>query len=254
MPKFFVVSDVHGHFNAMKAALDDAGFDTNNEDHWLISCGDNLDRGRQPNEVIKYLTNLQRCVLIKGNHSNLFLDCINRAYALSHDWSNGTAQTILDLAPNVETFDVACSVAYYKVKPLIDKMVNYFETKNYIFCHGFIPVLCDDPYPPWYRRNRKFSKMENWREATQYQWDDAMWLNSYDMVDQGLGTEKCIVAGHWHTSYGRYQRGEGPEFGEGANFSPFYYDDKLIMIDACTAYSGKANCLVIEDEFITTQN
>jgi hypothetical protein len=41
-----------------------------------------------------------------------------------------------------------------------------------------------------------------------------------------------------------------PEFGEGADFSPYYYDDKLIAIDACTAYSGKVNVLVLEDDFL----
>lgn len=41
-----------------------------------------------------------------------------------------------------------------------------------------------------------------------------------------------------------------PEWGEGADFSPFYYEDKLIRIDACTAYTGKVNVLVLEDDEI----
>ena len=48
MPKFFVISDVHGFYNEMREALDEAGFDPNNENHLLISCGDNWDRGPQP--------------------------------------------------------------------------------------------------------------------------------------------------------------------------------------------------------------
>lgn len=57
----------------------------------------------------------------------------------------------------------------------------------------------------------------------------------------------AIVCGHWHTSYGhsKYER-KGTEFGEDADFSP-YYGPGIIAIDACTAFSGKVNCLVIED-------
>lgn len=39
---------------------------------------------------------------------------------------------------------------------------------------------------------------------------------------------------------------KGTEFGEDADFSP-YYGPGIIAIDACTAFSGKVNCLVMED-------
>lgn len=38
MPKFFVISDVHSFYTPMKEALDAAGFDPDDEDHWLISA------------------------------------------------------------------------------------------------------------------------------------------------------------------------------------------------------------------------
>ena len=66
--KYFVVADVHGFYDEMKAALDEAGFDPENENHTLISCGDVIDRGKRPNEVVKYLVNLPRKILIRGNH------------------------------------------------------------------------------------------------------------------------------------------------------------------------------------------
>ena len=234
-------------------ALNDAGFDPNNDEHKIVVCGDLFDRMSESQKVYEFAKEMiekDKMIYILGNHERLLLDCLDRQYALSHDWSNGTVQTILDLAPNAKTFNVACAVVYDKIKPLIDKTVNYVETTRFVMCHGFIPVNCDDPFPPYYRRGRKFTKMENWREASQHQWDDATWLNSYEMVDQGFGIEKTIIAGHWHCSYGRYQKNEGPEFGEDADFSPFYYDDKLIMIDTCTAYSHKVNCLVLEDDII----
>ena len=66
-------------------------------------------------------------------------------------------------------------------------------------------------------------------------------------VEESVMQRKTIVCGHWHTSYGhsKYEH-KGTEFGEDADFSP-YYGPGIIAIDACTAFSGKVNCLVIED-------
>ncbi len=252
MPKFFVVSDVHGFYDEMLDALDNAGFDPNNEDYWLISCGDNFDRGPCPEDVMVYLKMLPRKILIKGNHEQLLVECCERGYPGSHDISNGTFGTINELgdAGSGYAFDECCIRTLARTHTFLDSMVNYFETKNYVFCHGFIPVTCNDNLPPYYRRNRSYSKMGNWRDANQYQWDDAAWLCSFDMIDQGLGIDKCIVAGHWHASYGRHMVEGTSEFGPDADFSPFNYNDKLIMIDGCTAHTGKVNVLVLEDEFI----
>ena len=59
---------------------------------------------------------------------------------------------------------------------------------------------------------------------------------------------KTIVCGHWHCSYGHREfEGNGSEFGEDADFSP-YYGKGIIVLDACTAVSGKVNVIVLEDE------
>lgn len=249
MPKFFVISDVHGFYHEMLDALDAAGFDPHNEDHWLISCGDNFDRGPCPEDVMTYLKLLPRKILVRGNHEDLILECINRGYGLSHDFSNGTVQTILDLAPNAQPFYVACAVADKRVKNFIGSMVNYFETKNYIFVHSWVPLNCDDDFPPYYVHNRKFSKMEDWREANAVEWEDARWGNPFSLAEQGLLPDKTLVMGHWHCSTG-WAKAEGlSEFGEDAKFEPFH-GDGFIAIDGCTAHTHKVNVLVLEDEFL----
>lgn len=250
MPKFYVISDVHSYYDEMRKALDEAGFDPNDENSWLISCGDALDRGPKTREVIDYLMGLPRCILIKGNHDQLIMDCLNRRYAQDHDHHNGTFRSIVDLAPNAKTFSEACSVAYEKVRPFVDKMVNYFETELFVFCHSWVPVNCDDNLSHYYRRFRRFSKKEDWRTAHQSEWDRAMWVNPLEMAIAGLDIEKQICSGHWHCSAGWAIQNGISEFGEDAIFEPFYYKDKLIMIDACTAHSHKVNCLVLEDDFI----
>ena len=71
--KMFVVSDVHGFYDEMKLALDDAGFDRNNPDHFFISLGDLLDRGPQAAKCLEFVMGLnpERRVLIRGNHEDL---------------------------------------------------------------------------------------------------------------------------------------------------------------------------------------
>ena len=248
--KLFCCSDIHGFYDELKSALDEAGFDENNEEHWLISCGDALDRGPKPQEVINYLMKLPRCILIKGNHDQLIMDCIDRKFPYYADYHNGTFYSIIDLAPNAKNFAEACDVAYVKVKPFVDKMVNYFETEHFVFCHSWVPVNCDDNLPHYYRKNRKFSKKEDWRISHQVEWDRAAWVNPLEMAMNGFCIEKTICSGHWNCSAGWSMQNGVSEFGHDAIFDPFYYQDKLIMIDATTALSCKINCLVLEDGFI----
>lgn len=250
MPKFFCLSDVHGFYKEMREALDVAGFDPNNKDHWLLGAGDYTDRGRQPQEVIDFLMGLDRCMLVKGNHESLLQDCMRRNFAYGHDYSNGTFQTIVDLAPNAETFDEACTVVYGKTLDLINKTVDYVELKHHIIVHGWLPLTCTDDHPPYHLRNRKFQYNTDWRNATAEEWEQARWTCGPDMALNGFNqTGKVVIMGHWHSSY-LWAKAEGrSEFGEDAKFDP-YYGDGFISIDACTAHSKKVNVLVIEDEFL----
>ena len=239
MPKFYVLSDVHGFYNEMREALDKAGFDPNDENSWLISCGDWFDRGNQPLEVMRYLMSLPRVILIKGNHSQLFKDCCERGFPYMNDYFNGTYNTICEFGGEKygRSFDECCVIAEQVAKQILDKEINYFETEHYVFCHSWVPVNCAD-----------------WRMAHQRDWDDAMWVNPLEMAMDGFCIEKTIVSGHWHCSAGWALEKGLPEFGDGACFNPYCYKDKLIMIDAATAISHKVNILVIEDEEIYDKN
>jgi hypothetical protein len=52
MKKYFIVADVHGYFDILNQSLKEAGFDENNPEHFFVSLGDLLDRGKQPREYI----------------------------------------------------------------------------------------------------------------------------------------------------------------------------------------------------------
>lgn len=249
MPKFFVLSDIHGFYDEMIEALNEAGFDKENPNHWLIGCGDYFDRGPKPVEVMVYLQNLPRKILVRGNHEQLLEGCCYRGIFYSHDVSNGTAKTIEAIAKGVEGwFPDQCDYALKRTKTFRNNMVPYFETKNYIFVHSWIPVTVNDGLPAHYTDNRNFSFNPNWRDASVKEWEAAMWGSPYQMIDFGLMPDKTIVFGHWHCSYG-WALAEGRAmFGEDAKFEP-YFGDGFISIDGCTAHTGKVNVVVLEDDF-----
>ena len=247
MPKFFVLSDIHGFYNEMRKALNEVGFDPNNEDHWLISLGDELDRGRQPEQVINYLMDLPRTIFVKGNHTILMQQMLERGYAMHHDYSNETFQSVLDLAPNAMTLEEGMKIAYEKTKSFFDKEINYFESARYIFVHSYVPLLKSDG-------NNVMRYNPNWRTASDLEFENAMWGNPFKLHKQfGSNFDKTIICGHWHSSWPRFYFDGEDQWGDNANFSP-YYMDGLIGIDACTAYSGKVNCIVIEDDFLEESN
>lgn len=250
MAKFFVCSDIHSAYTPWMKALKGAGFDENNSDHKIIVCGDLFDRKEESQEVYRFAKDMlekDRLIYIKGNHELLLVDCCERGYPLSCDFSNGTAKTIYDLGYALD-FEDMCKYTLVKVRPLFEKMVNYFETKNYIFVHSWIPTFKDEVLPAYFTRDTTYKFNPKWRNASQREWDDAMWGNPFDMAQKGLNqTGKVIIFGHWHASAG-WAKAEGrSEFGDGAKFEP-YYGDGFIAIDSCVARSGKCNVIVVEDE------
>ena len=244
MPKFFVTSDIHSFYTPFKKTLDEKGFDPNNENHWLIVCGDCFDRGDESKELLKYLMSLDRKILIKGNHDILLEDCCMREFPYSYDKHNGTTKTIEELGGYIKgvPFDECCQMTWNRLARYRELLVNYFETQNYIFVHSWIPIIS---------QNGGFYKYDkNWRNATNDQWELAMWGNPFEMAEQGLLPDKKLIFGHFHTSFPRAKYEGGEEFGSEANFD-IYYGDGYIAIDGCiAAYNGQINILKIEDEFI----
>ena len=255
--KLFCCSDIHSYYTALKRALDEAGFDKNNPDHWLVVCGDAFDRGPESEEVLWFLMSLERKILVKGNHDLLLEDCCMREIPYSHDFSNGTVRTINDIggAGEGNPFEECCNNTLNRTAAYRASLVNYFETENYIFVHSWIPVLNKDGLPAHYTYGRSFEFNPDWRQANAEDWNTAMWGNPFAMAMRGLNqTGKTIVFGHWHCSYG-WSRDLGcSEFDTDACWDIYKNEDqKIIGLDKCTAYTGKVNVFVIEDNFLNKE-
>lgn len=264
--KYYVVSDIHGYFSLMKQALQDKGFFDDTESHKLIVCGDLLDRGDEAVKTQEFMIDLlhkNQLIFVRGNHEDLMIDMLNKfedyrseiAWGYSHHVSNGTFDSALQLSgmDEVSAFqrtsefltNVMTSPFYQE---LIPASVNYYETDNYIFVHGWIACHTTEA-PPWNRRGRHYEFNPDWRAANENDWANARWFNGMELAEIHNIIEhgKQIICGHWHASYGHSKlEGKCSEFGKDADFTPFY-SKNIIAIDACTAHSGFANCIVIED-------
>lgn len=256
--KYFVFSDVHSFYDELMIALNKAGFDKDNPEHCIISCGDLLDRGDKSINCLKFVNSIpdDRKILIRGNHEDLLVDAMERDDFRSHDYSNGTATTIVDLGWSDEdcgwTFERAKNNPY--LKQYIASVVDYAEVGDNIFTHGWIPC---------YKLSGKLAKEEekeydfnpSWRYGD---WESARWINGMDAWNNGIKIpEKTIFCGHWHTSWGNSRlHNNGPEWNNPfstnpehrkAHFEPFI-DEGIVALDACTAYSHKVNVYVFETE------
>lgn len=261
--KYFVIADVHGFFNELQRALDEAGFDIKNKNHILISCGDLFDRGKKNKECLEFVMSLpkKRRILIRGNHEDLLEDLLKGdRYIEDYDKHNGTLATIEQLSGGKKRYN---ALAVVREDPLLRKyfnsLVDYYADDKYIFCHGYVPYDFEyDPleYEPKERIVFDLNASEGrWRSA---RWDNGMYQwhviklfheqNQAEIVDK-----RTVVCGHWHVSYGHTKfHGVGKEFpSERANWKKeccfdIFKDEGIIALDACTALTHKVNVLVLE--------
>lgn len=236
---YFVVADVHGFYDEMKRALDAKGFDPSNPSHIFVSCGDLLDRGRQPKSCLDFVMGLdpERRILIRGNHELLMRDMILDRRITSADKSNGTLQTAIDLTD--EVFPQSAVLAMWTNKVwwnYFDMTVPYAEIGSFVFVHGWIPTL----FTPGGRPVLD----PNWRDG---KWEEASWLNGMDMWSKGISLQnKTIVCGHWHTAWGNTTLHHFPQGMQAYEYYVPFIDEGIIALDACTAFTNRVNCVVLE--------
>lgn len=255
--RYYVTADVHGYFSELKSALAENGFFEDTEPHKLIICGDIYDRGAETLELQNFILDLMsknEVILIRGNHEDLALELLNNwnkgSFMQRHHYSNGTLDTVCQLTETTVGQLVNDSDETYRkfsknpfIQAIIPVMVNFYETENYIFTHGWIPCTVFGN-----SNSRSYLPIEDWRNADYQAWNSARWINGMEAAHKGIvESGKTIVCGHWHCSFGhaRYE-GDGGEFDNNPNFAP-YYAEGIIALDACTPVSNRVNCIVIED-------
>lgn len=261
MKQYFVTSDIHSYYSPLITALEQKRFDLNNPDHILCICGDLLDRGDQTVELWEFIKTLQsqgRLIYIKGNHESLLCDCMDEIrrgrIPDSHHFHNKTVKTICQFCGEGEWIiydptwrDKICEIMQPVLDFINENCVDYAEIGNYILVHGWIPC---------------YEGLDDFRDATEQDWEYARWENGMAMWKNPKSRidGKTIIVGHWHCSYGwsridqKYK--EFPQLTHAHfqhSFQP-WIKEGIIALDACCAYSGKLNCIVIKDEVLEDEN
>ena len=264
MKKLFVVSDVHGHYHEMIDALEQAGFDENNENHLLISCGDEFDRGEHSLAVYKYfrrLESINKAIILKGNHSIFMIDYLSGKNISPFNYLyNGTNETLADFLMQTKPFETWCAMGgvleptygdfatwitvakldlkqwYPDLLEWLETRPYYFETKNYIFTHGAIDGTCEDWHFP---KKDLMGRLMDWDACM---WDDGSFFGS-----EIKNTDKTVVIGHFGTAHLRSMYGIKSEDPHSILKRE---DGKIIAIDATTKLSKRVNVLVIEDDLM----
>lgn len=238
--KLFAVSDVHGHYTELMHALDDVGFDGKNENHIFVSCGDLFDRGGENHRVYDFVRGLPRKVLIRGNHEDMLRQVLKRGYLVKMNVYNGTDITAEQMLGEESVdangrFDVEAHAA--KIKELItfiDTMLNYYETEQYVFTHGWLPIVFE---------GRRPYVDPAWRNATASAWKEAHLLEWQQLYDVRAMLEgKTIVCGHRSAMLGHMF-----DLSRKLDCNEPFYGEGMIAIDAGTVRSGRVNVLVVED-------
>lgn len=231
--KLFVVSDIHGHCTLLREALDRAGFDRNDPAHLLICCGDYFDRGSENVEVLRFFEGLTHRVLLRGNHEDLLLKLLRTGRLQPHHYINGTLRTLENffgkyaIDPADDTIDLSGrSRIVDRLCEFIEGTVDYYETEDYVFVHGWVPEKALTP------QARQKAGREAWEKARWVKWTERY-------TGQSPLPDKTLVVGHMPTFYARSQE-------DWKANCDIFHGNGLIAVDAGTADTKRVNVLVID--------
>ena len=259
MLKYFCISDIHSFYEEMIHTLHINGFNMQDPTHNLIICGDAFDRGDfslKVFEFMKILNSENRLIYIKGNHEDLLFDCIDELIKYGrcgeHHYSNGTVKTLSHFINEDDYWIYSTYIPTNIIESIVnntkelrsfiqDNCVNYFTLGNKIFTHSWVP-------------STHYDKWDEESEENILMWRNARWGNPFKQWKDGLFPEnKCIVFGHWHTSWYwshiKQDRKEWPPKNRKdwlKSFEPVI-EENIIGLDGCVAYSGKINCVVFDE-------
>lgn len=252
--KYFVFSDPHGNYEALLTTIISImGYDASNPQHQLIGCGDYFGRAAQGLSdcvnIWNYLISPHHKnapICIRGNHESIILDAIEREQLTTTDIYNGehnTFASFLNVYPAQMQYDSdlqrdaakeLIKVGFYD---WLKSLPWYFETKNCIFTHGFVPMS-------YFTRG---VKLEDFKEGD---WERASWCATSDCIialdETKVKPSKTIVFGHWRAKdlnerfAGKWETHDGG----------IYVDTNrnLIGLDTTTILSGVVGHIILVSE------
>jgi serine/threonine protein phosphatase 1 len=133
--RIVVVPDLHGNFDILEAFMIEFGF---NEDDFIISLGDLIDRGIQNIECLSFFIHTQNAIGVIGNHEKMAYDSMvsNSPTGRALWYSNGGYWS----AKYNELYIKGIIKSYFEISPYVLEVK--FNKEKYVFCHAELP--CDN--------------------------------------------------------------------------------------------------------------
>ncbi len=234
--KIFALSDIHGHITEVRAALEEAGFDSENKEHLLLVLGDLFDRGHENKLTDSFLRDIKNKVLIRGNHEDILMETLATGRVGSLQYDNGTLSTLFEFFPTYDGSELFFShrradiITTDRLIRLIESMQDYFETDNYIFTHGWLPTVGMTASADY-----EHESFAAWHRARWQRWPS---LYGESEIPKG----KTLVVGHTSARYGG-----GFDHSRRMGDTSIFRGDGMIAIDGSTDSTGLVNVLVAED-------
>jgi serine/threonine protein phosphatase 1 len=157
--KTYVVGDVHGRLNQLKALIGSLDYDPKNDR--LVFLGDLIDRGEDSPGVVNYVLELQaespNLVCLRGNHEQMLLDLIEFGDLLWLVPENGGALTIAQYGckyiEETSTLSLQIPMAHLE---FFNSMIPFFEDEQAYYVHASLscgkhPSECDEETLRWKR-------------------------------------------------------------------------------------------------------
>ena len=274
--KYYFISDVHGQYNKMVKALQEAHFDATEDT--LVSLGDLFDRGPDSKKVLEYVMSCPNRILLWGNHDARLKAILLNEPSNSYDVSNGVPETLQSFCnlPKKPAISWGLQVfksdsQYQNVRELLWKYFDEChwcaEFSDLIAVHAWIPCVMDfERYG--FQKIPIYYYYSYWREADKEMWYDTSWANTAEIIKSTAYPEKDMIVGHWHawriahangqprykqTEYTMWARGIVDQFV--CNCDSYTYKAsngrQVTLIDGCSNLpSGQVNVYVKETEEI----
>jgi serine/threonine protein phosphatase 1 len=234
--KYFVVSDIHAHYSALKIALDKQGYDEDNLKHHLLVLGDLFDRGDETLKVLDYLYRLNqsnKATILLGNHDTFILDFLrgklDRVTFNVH--VNGFRKTLEQLSgqeidlDKLEEIVVIINEKFPYLEGWLSSFPLFLELDDYIFVHAGI----DGSKP-------------DWRTTTSRR--DFVWNREFNLPRVPF---KTVVAGHHRVATIRKKTEDYDSlFLEHPELFDILYEDGKILIDRFVEVSNEINVLILD--------
>lgn len=242
--KYFVISDIHAHYDALTSSLKRHGYDSNNCNHHLIVLGDLFDRGKQTSKVLDYLYKLykdKKTTIILGNHDSFLLDFLNgdSTKVMFNAYYNGFGETLYSLSRikltnnNIDIIREEINKRYPFLLAWLKEFPLFIELDKYIFVHGGID-----------------GSKNNWRK--QLSRDDFIWSQE-DKMPPVPG--KIVVAGHKRIPTINYKNIDYQKlFKTNPKAFDILYLDKKILIDRFVEVTNQLNVLILEIDELIEEN